>query len=618
MKKLTLFTMFLAAILWLAACKSADQATADKRSSDHVALEEVTVASSKDTRSRPAMGNRGAKSKAAEGPTPATTRSSSRTTTTSTTSSGYADYRDDVALEAPRTAELPPPPPPPAASTVYSEEDVKSIGTRHGWGGGDATESYKYTPSKEAKKKPARDAAPMPKPTPEPKPEPLPKARQLTAGEVNDFSKWDLWTDISQEDLAEHAERWAMLPEKRYAVQVITEEGAPLTNAPVELQTKTGYVLWKAKTDNTGKAELWNKMFDKTDAAAHKIVVKHKAKSYDLKGVSIFQEGVNTIQIPVTCKAAKSQVDIAFVVDATGSMGDEITYLKAELSDVIARVKDEMPDTRVNLGSVFYRDTGDRYLTRKSDFSTNISQTIDFIKAQNADGGGDYPEAVEDALDVALNELSWSDESTSRLMFLVLDAPPHTSEEVNKKMDALTRKAAEKGVRIIPVACSGIRKGTEYLMRAMALATNGTYTFLTDHSGIGGSHIEPTTDDYKVELLNDLLVRVITQFSEIPDCDERYDDVIDDIINGQGNQQIVWEYYPNPTKGQFTVSSDENIQEVFVTDLNGKLLMRRTGNSRTAEKIQLNIGDFPSGVYVVKCHFEDDKWESGRVVLVRG
>ncbi len=587
--------MFLAVILWFAACKSADQATADS-SKDYVTLEEVTVASSKESRSRPAMNTRSAKSRAAERPMPSPPPPRVATSTTTTTSSGHIDLADDLVLEAPRTAEPPPPP------SVKAEESI--IEMEHS-----IVETYELATSEKASKsrKKTRDS----------KPEPLPKARQLTAGEVNDFSKWDLWTDISQEDLAEHAERWSMLPEKRYAVQVITQEGAPLTNTPVELQTKTGYVLWKAKTDNTGKAELWNKMFDKTDAAAHKIVVKHKGSSYDLKGVSIFQEGINTIQIPVTCKAAKSQVDIAFVVDATGSMGDEITYLKAELNDVIGRVKDEMPDTRVNLGSVFYRDTGDKYLTRKSDFSTDISKTIDFIIKQNADGGGDYPEAVEDALDVALNELNWSDESTSRLMFLVLDAPPSTSEEVNKKMAALTQKAAEKGVRIIPVACSGIRKGTEYLMRAMALATNGTYTFLTDHSGIGGSHIEPTTDDYKVELLNDLLVRVITQFSEIPDCDERYDDVIDDIINGQGNQQIVWEYYPNPTKGEFTVSSDENIQEVFVTDLNGKLLMRRTGNGRTAEKIQLNIGDFPSGVYVVKCHFDNDKWESGRVVLVR-
>ncbi len=581
--------MFLALILWLTACKSANQSTAEHRSvPPPPTLDEVTVSSSKDTRSRTiTKSDYSAKSKSAERPVPSS---------------------------------APPPPPPPSADIAYSEEDVVRIGKSEGWGEHGAADMDLRSEPKRVRGKTTNKAEreKLKKEMLEAKAvrEQLPKARQLTAGEVNDFSKWDLWTDISQEDLAEHAERWSMLPEKRYAVQVVTEEGAPLTNTPVELQSKSGRVLWQAKTDNTGKAELWDKMFDKSDTDAHKIVVKHQSKSYELKDVSIFQEGINTIQVPVACKAAKSQVDIAFVVDATGSMGDEISYLKAELNDVIGRVKDEMPDTRVNLGSVFYRDTGDKYLTRKSNFSTNISKTLDFIKKQNADGGGDYPEAVEDALDVALNELNWSDESTSRLLFLVLDAPPHSSEEVNKKMAALTKKAAAKGIRIVPVACSGIRKATEYLMRAMALATNGTYTFLTDHSGIGGSHIEPTTDDYKVELLNDLLVRVITQFSEIPDCDERYDDVIDDIINGQGNQQIVWEYYPNPTKGPFTVKSEENIEEIFVTDLNGKLLMRRTG-SRT-QNFQLDISDFPSGVYVVKCHFDNDKWESGRIVLVRG
>lgn len=560
---------------------------------------------------------------------------------------------------APRSAELPHPPPPPPPA--YGDKDVKSVGRTEGWGGRASstttTTTTSATRSRRTSPAVSYDAPEIAKSSPAPKAfragdpnvismgetivlesepvmdaimeatdpieseapprrrdQPQPKARQLTAGEVNDFSKWDLWTDLSQEDLFEHAERWSMLPEKRYAVQVITQEGAPLTNTAVELQTASGYVLWKAKTDNTGKAELWNKLFDKKDNDASKIVVKHKGKSYPLKNTSVFHEGINTIQIPVTCKEAKQQVDIAFVVDATGSMGDEISYLKVELNDVIQRVKDDMPDTKINLGSVFYRDTGDRYLTRKSDFSTNISKTIDFIKEQNADGGGDYPEAADTALDVALNELTWSNESTSRLLFFVLDAPPHTSDEVNKKMQKLTRLAAEKGIRVIPVACSGIRKGTEYLMRALALATNGTYTFLTDHSGIGGSHIEPTTDSYKVELLNDLLVRIITQYSKIPDCNERYDDVIDDIVSGQQNQQIVWEYYPNPTKGPFTVQSEEDIKEVFVTDLNGKLLMRRTGE-RT-QNFKLDIGNFPSGVYVVKCRFDKNKSETGRIVLV--
>jgi hypothetical protein len=66
-------------------------------------------------------------------------------------------------------------------------------------------------------------------------------------------------------------------------------------------------------------------------------------------------------------------------------------------------------------------------------------------------------------------------------------------------------------VRIVPLGASGVDKDTEFLMRMLDIATGGTYTFLTNHSGIGGDHLEPTIGEYDVELLNDLLVRVITQ-----------------------------------------------------------------------------------------------------------
>jgi len=163
--------MFLAVIIWLTACKSADQATADNRSTlpPPPALEEVTVSASKDTRSRPATTRGAAKKKAAERPMP-TPPPPPRITTTS---SGYAD----AALEAPRTAEPPPPPPATSPSGVVhlNMKSVKSIRKSESRvRDGDAAESYEWTPSKEAKKKPVRDTEPIP----EPKPESLPKARQ--------------------------------------------------------------------------------------------------------------------------------------------------------------------------------------------------------------------------------------------------------------------------------------------------------------------------------------------------------------------------------------------------------------------------------------------------------
>ena len=133
------------------------------------------------------------------------------------------------------------------------------------------------------------------------------------------------------------------------------------------------------------------------------------------------------------------------------------------------------------------------------------------LAAEKAAGGGDTPEAVHTALESALNNHSW-DENSVKIMFIVLDAPPHNDPQVIDSVNKLIKQAAEMGVRIIPIASSGIDKGTAYLLRTMAFTTGGTYTFLTNDSGIGGSHIEPTVGAYNVEKLNDMMVRIVNGY----------------------------------------------------------------------------------------------------------
>ncbi len=111
-------------------------------------------------------------------------------------------------------------------------------------------------------------------------------------------------------------------------------------------------------------------------------------------------------------------------------------------------------------------------------FSDKVENLIDFIKKQNAGGGGDTPEAVVEAMQVSINELQWSSENSTKIMFLILDAPPHQSEESIRKLYEKVKLAAKKGITIIPLAASDTDKQTEYLMRTFALLTNGTYTFL--------------------------------------------------------------------------------------------------------------------------------------------
>jgi hypothetical protein len=84
----------------------------------------------------------------------------------------------------------------------------------------------------------------------------------------------------------------------------------------------------------------------------------------------------------------------------------------------------------------------------------------------------------------------------------------HTTVPVSKSIIS----AAEKGIRIIPVASSGIDKWTEFLLRTEALMTGGTYTYITNDSGIGGGHIDATVPEKVVEYLNAMLIRLINEY----------------------------------------------------------------------------------------------------------
>ena len=150
---------------------------------------------------------------------------------------------------------------------------------------------------------------------------------------------------------------------------------------------------------------------------------------------------------------------------------------------------------------------------RVSPLSGNLRQTFSFINNQEASGGGDYEEAVHTALNTAITQLNWSESAKARLLFLLLDAPPHHTEAIVNDLHDIIKSAAERGIKIIPISASGIDKDTEFLFRFFAITTNGTYVFITNDSGIGGEHIEATVGAYEVELLNDLIVRLITKYT---------------------------------------------------------------------------------------------------------
>ena len=341
----------------------------------------------------------------------------------------------------------------------------------------------------------------------------------LTAAEWNDLDNWSFWTKlIRNQQWTSSFSVWNFNTTARVAVKVKDAQDGPAVNVPVVLY-RSNTLVWEARTDNTGEVNLWVDLFGE------------ELGEVSAEGLSISVSGVAQAEAPAVTTAQDEEVvwneykvdnaaapaskaDIAFIVDATGSMTDEIDFLKKDLLSILESVAQQQQNIEIRTGAVFYRDKGDDYLTRTDAFTTKVSKTMAFIKEQEADGGGDLPEAVHSALEASLDKknLDWNTAARSRIAFLILDAPAHYDHNgVLDSIDDSIAQFAKMGIRLIPVLASTGDKSTEFMCRYFAIATGGTYVFLTDDSGVGNSHLEPSVGDYKVEKLKDLMIRLIKE-----------------------------------------------------------------------------------------------------------
>ena len=458
---------------------------------------------------------------------------------------------------------------------------------------------------------------------------------KLTAGEINDFSKWDLWGDLAKGELKSMQTFWQFAPTERYTLQLIDQIGLPLANAKVEL-LNGDKVIFTSRSDNTGKAELWRSLKPDSLPKIFKasIRINYKGETQTMNDVKNFDKCINTFVFETKCEQSQN-VDIAIVVDATGSMQDEIDYLKSDLNDVVFKSKEISKTLNLRFANIFYRDHGDAYITQTQDFTNVLSESIAFTSDHNAGGGGDEEESVEIALDSAINKLSWNPDTRTKILFLVLDASPHNTYEIQDKIQKLCNQASEKGIRIVPVTGSGTNKNAEYFMRCLALATNGTYTFLTDHSAIGGTHLKPSTDSYQVEVLNDLLVRIIKSYSYMPDCQQYVTDLgvnlpdsqvviynpidttktVTTLSHPEDSIDIQWKFYPNPTNGLVNIESNKEIAELYISDLSGKAL-QVIRNISPGNVVTVDLSQYSTGIYLIR-YPVGKQWVSGKISLMK-
>ena len=222
------------------------------------------------------------------------------------------------------------------------------------------------------------------------------------------------------------------------------------------------------------------------------------------------------IVLPDTSLAPKTvPVEVLFLLDTTGSMGDEIDQLKTTIDSVVQRLNDLPGTGEVRLAMTLYRDQGDDYVTANYDFTNNIEAFRKALARVTADGGGDEPEALDEAFADALAKPRWSTPGEAiQLAFLVADAPPQIDRQVQIPYTTSMIQAASRGIKVFPIASSSTGDQGEYVFRQIAQFTGARFVFLSyGAQGSGGTATGASSDikqrDYQELSLDELVVRLV-------------------------------------------------------------------------------------------------------------
>lgn len=224
-------------------------------------------------------------------------------------------------------------------------------------------------------------------------------------------------------------------------------------------------------------------------------------------------------ELTVTVDVAKPvadpiRLDVLFLIDTTGSMGDEIRRIKESLLSVTQKLRALDREFDLRYAAVLYRDLGDAYVTMAHPFTSDIRAFDEALASVEANGGGDTPESLNQGLAEAVGRADWRPDA-AKVMFLVADAPPHMDYQGDVRYGETVQAAVAKGIRIHSVAASGLDPLGTLVFRQIAQYTRGKFLFIqygtievtAASHGVAGPVKSNNLDDILYEEIRDEIAR---------------------------------------------------------------------------------------------------------------
>ncbi len=308
--------------------------------------------------------------------------------------------------------------------------------------------------------------------------------------------------------------RYDLPVSERIRLQIKDRSGKPLANARVAVWGN-GALLEQGASYADGTFFIFPKTYP---ACPERFRVRVSCLNRQ-KEWTITRKGPRRHILTLDAKrpAAKQiPLDLLFILDTTGSMGEEIQRLKSTIDLINLNLSSLNIHPQIRYGMVLYRDRDDEYDTKVVPFTSRLDAFREALDSVTADGGGDTPEDLQAALDAALHQMSWNRKAI-RLAYIITDASLHTDYGQRFTYAKAAQEAKSAGIKLFTVGTGGLDIAGEYVLRQLAQYTYGKYIFLTygekeeSAGGRVGSVSHHTGANFNAENLEAIIIRFTKQ-----------------------------------------------------------------------------------------------------------
>ncbi|TAL35127.1 MAG: VWA domain-containing protein [Spirochaetes bacterium] len=340
--------------------------------------------------------------------------------------------------------------------------------------------------------------------------ESAPTTSGLKAGFADDNKQFNYFVNFLNKYAGE-VSKYPLNIQERIIFRVKDSAGKPVANAHVEIYGNRDKLCW-GKTYADGTYLFFPSEYDQK-YIAYKVQVTSSAGK---KEIAVDRQGKREIPIALDApRTAQKNVplDIVFVMDTTGSMGEEIARLKDTIEIIKLNLTALPAKPAVRFGMVLYKDKDEEeYRTQVIPLTDNMDAFKRELDKVEASGGGDEPEDLQGALADLIGKIKWNPDGI-RISLIITDAPPHLDYGQEYTYAGAARDARAAGIKIFTVGTGGLPLMGEYILRQISQYTYAKYIFLTygekgeSAGGKEGSVSHHTGSNFTTDKLETIIMR---------------------------------------------------------------------------------------------------------------